>query len=130
MNTAIETKNIVIQGVNFRVEAFHDSDTRPEHADDCYNEEDIQAWKDDKWEFVELTITPVVDGVDITSATSYASGFYEYGSMPGKDKYLDLDSVLEYVLPDHRDEWLAKLKEELPALRQALGDTAERLSAR
>lgn len=118
--TVLESKTIVVEGVTFHVEIEHDTDVRPERDYECFTAEEIQAWNDNEWHFVGLEATPVVDGVAITTATSFG-GTYIFGSLPGDMRWWDLDRALESAIPDYGADWVAKLKEVAPDLAKALG---------
>lgn len=67
---------------NFRVRLTHDADVHPEEDYDCYDEEDIAAWKRDDWCFVIIELVPEDEfGVTYEAARDFLGGV-EWGVMP------------------------------------------------
>jgi hypothetical protein len=69
------------KGVTFRVDLDHDYDVRPDEFD-CYSDRDMELWRNDEWQYVDVKVTPVVGGVDWEDAAFYLGGV-NYGDGDG-----------------------------------------------
>lgn len=102
---------------NFHVSLTHDGgETRPDQEYDCYDAEDIAAWKRDEWCFVTVDVTPVDEFKTIYARAMESLGAVEWGDMPGvtitRKSLEDLiqpmaeesvTSVRSRLVPDSRD---------------------------
>jgi|SRR3990172_665778 len=73
-DTLIESRDVVIDGVDCVVSIDVDTDVRPDEFD-CYTTEQIEAWKMNDWTFVGVTVK-----CDQGSANLWG---IEFGLMPG-----------------------------------------------
>ncbi len=60
-------------GTRYRVELLPDLDITPFDSD-CYDDEDIEAWREDRWEYVSVVVTPLgtleVDQFELSDSLS------------------------------------------------------------
>lgn len=101
--------NTDIRGLRFRVDLDTDQDETPYHAD-CYTDEQVEAWKNDRWEFVIVTVTPELDGELITECLDSLGGV-EAGAIPeAVDGYIGRDQLSEYPVHEMVDACKANLR--------------------
>lgn len=116
----IHSETITRDGIDFRFVLTFDVDTRPDRDADCYSPEDIAAWRNDEWHYVDIAVTPVIGGVEIDSATAYLGGV-EYGYLAGA--YITSETIIAR-LDDPNDQLFKDALENLRA-----GEAAEIIAA-
>ena len=80
MHDQIDSKTVPdpeVTGLSYRIDIDPDYDSTPDDAD-CYTDSQKAAWSDGEWRYVGYTVTPVIDGDPIGSASDSLSGV-EYG---------------------------------------------------
>lgn len=71
-----------INGLRFRIDIEPDTDVRPDKDYDCYDADDIKAWKEDRWRFVGVIVTPEYKGHAIRECAD-SLWAVEWGELPG-----------------------------------------------
>lgn len=81
----IDRKDLgVVDGFKLEAVIVPDFDASPMEAE-CYSPADVEAWKNDSWSYVGTIVTASREGVELGSASLWAS---EYGWSPGWDRYI------------------------------------------
>lgn len=80
----IDARTITVNGRTVTLTVEPDDDTTPMDAD-CYDADDIAAWRADDWRYVVVT----VEGPDGATASL---GGVEYGQIAGR--YIDTDALI------------------------------------
>lgn len=114
----IETRDVTRNGVTYRV-AIEDSqtETRPENDGDWATPEDIEAWKLNRWHYVDMTITPIFDGIAIATASKLVPRMV-YGSLATRT--IGMNELIENHVGDYIGEVNELLSDVLPDLISAL----------
>jgi hypothetical protein len=125
-------------GLSYRVAVEADLDSRPDdfglYPESCYTQKQFEAWQQDRWSFVTVVITPMVEGFDL-SAFETSIGGVEYGSFPmtnDKDdvlavEELDLERLTKSHAADRIEELRGQLKAKLGAMSYTLRAVASQL---
>lgn len=92
MSDTIETREIVKNGITYKVTIEADYDVRPESDGDWASQEDIDAWKRDEWRYVGVIVTPVIAGTEIEGADDSLWGC-AWGTVPGNPVEFDMDEI-------------------------------------
>lgn len=58
----IEMNTVSVDGYTVILRKFYDEDAKPTDYD-CYDEADIEAWRNNEWRYVGVTAEAVKDGV-------------------------------------------------------------------
>lgn len=101
----IETK-LLGERDGFLLTAYKEEDTDSTPYDaDCYDKEDIDAWKNDEWRYVTVVVTATKEGVELGEAVL---GGCEDGYSPGwstaaaPDGYVD---AFSHTLGEHENDY-------------------------
>jgi hypothetical protein len=114
MHGHIDTCYIDWGSLRYRVDIDPDDDAKPAEFD-CYDDEDITAFRVGHWQYVNVTVTVECPGIDITDHL----GAVEYGTMPNTT--IDVERLLnEYPVPD----MILTCRHLLADLRSRLGAVA------
>ena len=84
----IDTLYIDWGGLRCRVDIDPDSNATPAGFD-CYDAEDIAAFRAGRWQYVDLTVTVECPGIDVTDQL----GAVEFGTMPNTT--IDIEWLLD-----------------------------------
>ena len=94
--STIESKTIERDGFTVTLEMVEDTDSTPFDAD-CYDESDIEAWRNDEWRYVGFVYTASREGVDLGEASIWGTEWnFPGGTMDGIDAWIEED----YYHPD------------------------------
>lgn len=80
----IDVRTIEVNGRTVTLTIAPDDDTTPMDAD-CYDADDIAAWRAGDWQYVVVTVTAVDDAVS-------SMGGVEYGHIAGRT--IDTDALI------------------------------------
>lgn len=103
-----------VAGQRYRVELEEDPESTPFDAD-CYGEEDIEAWREDRWEFVSVVVTPLsvyeCDQFELSDALCGVEfGSYVWNRGNEHEGAITLDRLItEHPVPDMVDEVARKV---------------------
>lgn len=98
-----------VRGLRFRVDVDHDPEAAPFEAD-CYDDEQVEAWKRDRWEYVIVTVTPEFEGELIAECADSLSSV-EAGDLPGAvNDHIGRDELNEYPVKDMIAECTANMR--------------------
>lgn len=77
MSKAIETRHFdePVEGLTITARMFYDECSSDRLSDDCYTDEDRQAYRDDDWTFVGIEVTASAEGFDLGSASIWGMEF-------------------------------------------------------
>jgi hypothetical protein len=111
------------EGVKYRVQIEPDYDAKPTDYD-CYTPKQVTAWGDDRWQFVGVVVSALLDGLDPEWFTASLWGI-EYGSLPLTDEadnltgetYDDGAYIRNEVVPDLISEVWGDAKDRLLDIR-------------
>ncbi|WP_344585643.1 hypothetical protein [Nonomuraea roseoviolacea] len=118
MADIIETRTVHHEGVDYFVQLTHDHDTNPETDGDWASPEDLEWWRRDDWQYVIVTVTPVIAGAEITTAADVL-GSVVYGFLPKAT--IDMDAICNvHPVPDMIDVARDNLRKVRPVLVEAL----------
>lgn len=70
---------VTVDGARYRVDLEPDTDATPDDAD-CYDDDAIQAWRDDLWRYVGVIVTPLDVPEDKQFELSDSLWGVDYGS--------------------------------------------------
>ena len=94
--STIESKTIERDGFTVTIEMVEDTDSTPFDSE-CYDESDIEAWRNDEWQYVGFVYTASREGVDLGEASIWGTELdFPGGKMDGLDSWIAED----YYHPD------------------------------
>jgi hypothetical protein len=90
----IDNKDMgTIDGFDVMARIEPDYDITPDDFD-CYDQQTIDAWKADRWNYVGIVVTASRDGIELGSSSLWGC---EYGDMPGIDEWVSpLNQIDDY----------------------------------
>lgn len=109
---------VTVDGKSYKIEFGPDYDNDVEDTD-CYNEEDIAAWRNDEWNFIAVSVTPldVPERVQFELSDSLCGLEYNFplatkqvhNGRPYNSTNTDYQ-IMVYPVPDMIDEVASKVK--------------------
>lgn len=84
------------------------------YGDEAYSEATKKAWRDNEWHFVIVTVTPEVNGVDISLPLSMSG--IEWGYSPDWEQDADMD----YIVKNFALNLISEVRKELIEFRNVL----------
>ena len=108
--STIESKTIERDGFTVTLEMVEDTDSTPFDAD-CYDESDIEAWRNDEWRYVGFVYTASREGVDLGEASICGAELdFPGGKMDGIDAWISEDYYHADLVSEAIDDARATLK--------------------
>jgi hypothetical protein len=103
------------EGFDFVAHVVYDTDTKPTDCD-CYDEPDIQRWKDDEWFYCGVVLSVSLKGVELDANAA---------SLWGIDcNFGDDNSYLAEVAQELESEALDVARAEVARIRELLKEPA------
>lgn len=101
--------------------SYDEATTIGEYPDEAFSDATRQAYRDNEWVFVTVTVTPEVNAVDI-NLPQWSSGI-EWGYSPDWEQDADMNYICKHIAPDLISECRKELIEFRTILNGAdLGD--------
>lgn len=130
----IDSRVIERDGIRFRVAVHDDYDTSPGDFD-CYTEAQKRAFRAGDWQFVFVTVTPVMDGLDDGNPgyLSDSLGGVEYGTFTcttEDDEVTEVREIdLDYMIggPPGHPEWAHPVPDMIQEVKASLRAVRNRL---
>ena len=108
--STIESKTIEHDGFTVTIEMVEDTDTTPFDFE-CYDESDIEAWRNDEWRYVGFVYTASREGVDLGEASIWGTEWnFPGGKMDGIDAWILENYYHPGLLSEAIDDARATLK--------------------
>jgi hypothetical protein len=107
-------------GITYRVDITRDDGPTPMNDGDWADADDIAAWEDDDWQYVDVTVTPTVAG----SAASASLGAVVWGTL-GNGTDIGRDVIMEYPVPELIEQAHGNLVKLRDRLNDLLKDDSE-----
>src|SRR6516225_4657969 len=105
---AIDNKTIQHNGFDIRIDVLPYSDSTPYDAD-CYDDADIEAWRNDEWFYVGYIYTATLDGIELGSASIWGSEWDFPGGIDSIDGWIAENYYHSDLLAEATDEARATL---------------------
>jgi hypothetical protein len=107
-----------VEGFDIRVSVVYDEDCHPESFD-CYDEQQVKAWRADEWMFVGVIVTASRRGHSLGSASLWG---LERGWFPGaEERFTDpLVHGADDFIPDLVEQAVLEADEELSRLLETV----------
>lgn len=104
--------------VKFRVVVSYDNFTSlSDFSDDEMTDATKEAYRNNDWYYVNITVTPVINDVEID--LPQVIGGVEWGTSPDWDEDLDLD----HIIKDYAADLVYEVRKDLISFRDALNST-------
>jgi hypothetical protein len=108
----IDSKDLpAVEGFDIRISVVYDDDCHPESFD-CYDEQQLKAWRNDEWTFVGVIVTASKRGIELGVSSLWGC---ERGWFPGNKEFID-PLVDNPYIEDLVDEAVRSAKAELAQL--------------
>ncbi len=98
----LEKRSFTFEGFDVDIFMIEDDESHPEHWPDLYEPQDITAWNEGTWQFVEMVVTVKLFGIVISAGGQQACdlGYDSDGDFQDPFEMVEAFGLVENIVED------------------------------